>query len=154
MFLNVWGRRLQLNARLSLVSPQLLGFLLLYCCHKSTSRVLYSLFSSLYYHFYSFDMILFNEQPMEDPVNDLTSTEFYELSSFWPAWFREVVDNLHLIPCSATRCVASKDVAVFLMLRWWKEANKWEDVTHVMWRGPVWCIKIYIELFNQLDQNY
>jgi hypothetical protein len=100
----------------------------IYIHQKSTSRVLYSLLASLYYHYYSFDMfiwatILFSEQPMEDPVNEWPSTEFHELSGFWPAQFREVVDNLHLIPdqttCSVTHCAASKDVAVFLMLQQW-----------------------------------
>jgi hypothetical protein len=55
--------------------------------------------------------ILFNEQPMEDPVNELPFTEFYELSGFWPVKFGEVVDNLCLIPgqiaFSVTRCALS-----------------------------------------------
>jgi hypothetical protein len=163
MFLNVRGRRLQLNSRLCLVSPELLRLLMLYCRQKSTSRVLYSLFSSLYHHYYSFVMfirptILFNEQPMDDPVNELPSTEFYELSGFWPAQFREVVDNLRLIPgritCSVTCSALSKDVAIFLMLRRWKKADKWEDVSRVMHRGHVWCIKIYRTLFSLLVQHY
>jgi hypothetical protein len=125
--------------------------------------VLYSLFASFYYHYYSYDMfirptILFNEQPMEDPVNELPPTEFYELSGFWPGQFREIVDNLHLIPdritCSVTRCAASKDTALFLMLRRWRKADKWEDVSRVMRRGRVWCIKIYRELFSLLVQHY
>ncbi len=73
---------------------------------------------------------------MEDPMNELPSTEFYELSGFWPVQSWEVVDNLHLIPgqitCSVTRCAASKDVAVFLMLQQGKKANKWEDISCVM----------------------
>jgi hypothetical protein len=159
MFLNARGRRLQLNACLSLVSPRLLIFIVLYCCQKS---VLYSLFAALYHH-YSFDMfirptILFNEGPMEDPVYELPSPEFYELSGFWPNQFREIVDNLHLIPgritCSVTRCATSRDVAVFMMLRWWRKADKWEDVSHVVRRGRVWGIKIYKELFSLLAQHY
>jgi len=84
--------------------------------------------------------ILFNEQPMEDPVNELPSTEFYELSGFWPAQFQEVVDNLQMIPgritCSVT-CVACRDVAVFMMLQQWRKADQWEDVSHVAQRGCV-----------------
>jgi hypothetical protein len=140
-FLNARGRRLQLNSRLSLVSPRLLRFVLLYCRQKSTARVLYSLFAALYHHYYLFDMfirptILFNEGPMEDPVSELPSKEFYELSGFWPYQFREIVDNLHLIPrritCSVTHYVASRDVAVFMMLRRWRKADKWEDVSRVV----------------------
>lgn len=37
MFLNVRGRRSRLNARLSLISPELLRFFLLYSRQKSTS---------------------------------------------------------------------------------------------------------------------
>ncbi len=163
MFPNAQGRRLQLNAHLSLISPWLLGSLLLYCHPKSTARELYSPFASLYQHYYSFDMfirltILFNEQPMEDPMNELPPTEFYELSGFWPYQFWEIVDNLHLIPrritCSVTHCVASMDVAVFMMLRRWRKADKWEDVSRVVQWGRVWCIKIYRELFSLLIQHY
>jgi hypothetical protein len=50
--------------------------------------------------------------------------------------------------------VASRDVAVFLMLWQWRKADKWEDVSHVVQRGHVWCIKIYSELFILLFQYY
>jgi hypothetical protein len=40
------------------------------------------------------------------------------------------------------------------MLRRWKKADKWEDVSRVTRRGHVWCIKIYRALFSLLVQHY
>jgi hypothetical protein len=35
-----------------------------------------------------------------------------------------------------------------------KKADKWEDVSRVMRRGRVWCIKIYRAVFSLISQHY
>jgi hypothetical protein len=111
----------------------------------------------------SYDMsvrltVLFQDHPVWDAVNDFPASEFYELSGFWPGQFTEIVDNLSLIPdrvvCAETRCVATKHVAIFLMLRHWKKGDKWEDVSRVLHHGWVWCIRIYHALFSLLSHHY
>jgi hypothetical protein len=58
------------------------------------------------------------------------------------------------VVCAGTRCVATKHVAIFLMLRRWKEADKWEDVSRVLRHGRVWSIRIYRALFSLLSHHY
>jgi hypothetical protein len=100
--------------------------------------------------------VLFQEHPVRDPVNDFPASDFYELSGFWPGQFTEIVDNLSLIPdrvvCAETRCVATKHVAIFLMLRRWWKADKWEDVSRVLhhgWDGALKFIVLYF-LFSAI----
>jgi hypothetical protein len=66
----------------------------------------------------------------------LPATEFYELTGFWPGRFVEVLENRALIPdriiCPMTCCTASKQLALFVFLRQWKKADKWDDVAQVM----------------------
>jgi hypothetical protein len=48
----------------------------------------------------------------------------------------EVSDNLVLIPdriiCPMTCCTASKQLVLYVLLRRWKKADKWDDVACVM----------------------
>jgi hypothetical protein len=157
------ARRSRMLSHICYFCPQLLPVVMQYSSHRSTSHLLHSLFMSLYHHYYSYDMyirptVLFDQLPLEDPIAELQPTEFYELCGFWPGQFREVVDSLSLLPdtitCPITRCAASKDIAIFLLLRRWKKADKWEDVSRVMRRGRVWCIKIYRSVFSLLSQHY
>ncbi len=96
--------------------------------------------------------VLYHAPPVTDPVAELPSSEFYELSGFWPGQFLEISDNLLLLPqqivCPISRCTASKQLALFLMLRRWKKADKWDDVSQALRRGRVWCIKIYRQFFS------
>ncbi len=97
--------------------------------------------------------VLVQVHPVQDPVNEFPASEFYELSGFWPGQFTKIVNNLSLIPdrvvCPETCCAGTKHVAIFLMLRRWKKADKWEDVSRVLPHGRVWCIKIY-RLFSAI----
>ena len=119
------ARRSRLFSRLSLSSPQMLRIVVQYNRQRSTSRLLSSLFMSLFHHYYSYDMyvrptVLFNVLPLDEPINELPSSEFYELSGFWPGQLKEILENLTLIPerivCPITRCAASKEVSIFLLL--------------------------------------
>ena len=80
------------------------------------------------------------------------------MCGFWPGQFKEISYNLLLIPdtivCSRTRCTAPKQLAIFVMLRRWKKADKWEDVARLMRRGRVWCINIYRQIFSLISQHY
>jgi hypothetical protein len=95
---------------------------------------------------------------MEDPVNELPSTEFYELSGFWPAQLQEVVDNLHMIPrritCSVTCCAASRDVAVFCDAAAVEESRQAAGCFLCCAKRLCLVYKIYRELFSLLVQHY
>lgn len=101
-----------------------------YSSQRSSSRFLNSLTMALYNHCTSYDMhvrptLLFDHLPFDDPIAELVPTEFYELSGFWPDQFTEIINNLTLLPerivCPITRCYASKQLAIFFMLRRWKK---------------------------------
>jgi hypothetical protein len=70
----------------------------------------------------------------------------------------EVIDYLLLlldtIVCAATWSSSSKQLAFVLLLRQWNKADTWDDVSHVLQRGRVWCIKIYWALFQLLAPHY
>jgi hypothetical protein len=149
--------------RLLLLSRDKLFFYMKYNRRRSLTILLNSLMQALHYHYTSYDMVvrptvLFNQPPLSDPIAELPSTEFYEMSGFWPGQFMEVVDNLIRLPdrviCPKTRCAASKSLAVFVLLRHWRKADKWDDVARVMRRGRVWCIKVYRALFQLLCIHY
>jgi len=151
------------HTRLCMVSPRLLFLHAMYNHHRSTSLLISTIFRAFYEHFYSFDMfvrptVLFEQPPLLDPVAELPSSEFYEMCGFWPGQFQEISDNLLLIPeriaCPRTRCTAPKQLAIFVMLRRWKKADKWEDVARLMRRGRVWCINISRQIFSLISQHY
>jgi hypothetical protein len=75
--------------------------------------------------------ILFEGFPVQNHVDEFSSFDFYQECGFWPSQF-EVIDNLILLPdnivCQRTRVRATKSLTIFLMLRRWKKADKWEDV--------------------------
>ena len=104
-----------------------------YSSQRSSSRFLNSLTMALYNHCTSYDMhvrptLLFDYLPFDDPIAELVPTEFYELSGFWPDQFTEIINNLTLLPerivCPITRCYASKQLAIFVMLRRWKKSRQ------------------------------
>jgi hypothetical protein len=95
--------------------------------------------------------VLFEQPPLLDPVAELPSSEFYAICVFWPGQLQEISDNLLLIPeriaYPRTWCTAPKQLAIFVMLRRWKKADKWEDVERLMRLGRIWCINVYCQFF-------
>jgi hypothetical protein len=133
-------------------------------CHRRRHReMVTSLFNMLHNHYTSYDMVmrptvLFRNPPMANPVDELTSYNFYHFSGFWPDQFTEICENLMLIPdviiCERTRCSARKDLALFLLLRRWNKADTWDDVAGLLRRGRCWCIQIYRKFFSLLKRHY
>jgi hypothetical protein len=111
----------------------------------------------VYHHYYSYDMnirptILFGDPPMVNPVEELPAATFVQLTGFWPGQFEEIVGNLLLLPdiivCPVTQSTSSKQLAIFLLLRRWNKADTWDDVSHALRHGRVWCIKIYRAVYR------
>ncbi len=133
-------------------------------CHRRRHRkMVTSLFNMLHNHYTSYDMVmrpavLFRNPPMANPVDELTSYNFYHFSGFWPDQFIEICKNLILIPdviiCECTRCSARKDLALFLLLWRWNKADTWDDVAGLLRRGHCWCIQIYRKFFSLLKRHY
>jgi len=130
---------------------------------RRNRRLLEDIYGLLYYHYTSYDMvvrptILFEGFPVQNPVDEFSSYGFYQECGFWPSQLQEVIDNLILLPdnivCQRTRVRATKSLAIFLMLRRWKKADKWEDVARTVRRGRVWCIQMYRITFSIVSQHY
>jgi len=145
------------------LSACLLRCFLMHNRQRSSSDLLLSLIHSIYHHAYSYDMnlrptILFHEPTFENPVDVFPSATFYQLTGFWPGQFEEICDNLSLLPdavvCPDTHCRSSKNLAIFLLLRRWNKADTWKDVSQLVHRRRVWCIKIYRAIFNLLAIHY
>jgi hypothetical protein len=115
LLLDSCSRRGQTNSRLLMLSPHILIHHMQFNQRRSSNVLLSSLFQSLLQHYYSFDMfvhhtVVFHAPPVTDPVAELPSSDFYELSGFWPGQFMEISDNLLLLPqqivCPISRCTA------------------------------------------------
>ncbi len=126
-------------------------------------KMVTSLFNMMHNHFTSYDMVmrptvLFRNPPMANPVDELTSYNFYHYSGFWPDQFTEICENLILIPdvviCERTRCSAKKKLALFLLLWQWNKADTWDNVTGLLHCGRCWCIQIYQKMFSLLKRHY
>ncbi len=95
--------------------------------------------------------------PIESPLLQLTSLRFYQLSGFWPVQFSEVANEMVLIPeriVCKNRVTASKELALFILLRRWKNEDLWEEVGHDLRRQRSWCICIYHEIFRLVARCY
>ncbi len=118
------GRRGQMMSQMShlhlmrLISPQILFFFQLRKRQYSSLLLLSMLLDTVYQHYTSYDM------------NGLTG--------LWPRQFKEVISNLLLlhdtIVCAATQSTSSKQLAIFLLLRWWNKADTGDDVSCVVTR--------------------
>ena len=42
--------------------------------------------------------ILFQDPPLQNPVEEIPSATFYQVTGFWPAQIEEIMENLTLIP--------------------------------------------------------
>jgi hypothetical protein len=81
------ARRSRMLTRLLLLSRDKLFFYMKYNRRRSLTILLNSLMQALHYHYTSYDMVvrptvLFNQPPLSDPIAELPSTEFYEMSGF------------------------------------------------------------------------
>jgi cyanate lyase len=61
---------------------------------------------------------------------------------------------LDIIVCPVTQSTSSKQLTIFLSLRQWNKADTWDDASHALRRGRVWCVKIYWAVFQLLADNY
>ena len=109
-------------SRFRLLPPQYVLSFMSTLLRGRRSDLLSSLYSTLYFHYYSYDMfvrptILFQDPPLQNPVEEIPSATFYQVTGFWPGQFKEIVENLTLIPdrivCQMTRCSSSKQVTLF-----------------------------------------
>jgi hypothetical protein len=65
--------------------------------------MLREMMAMFYYHHSSYDMVhrpttLFQQQPVVNPLEEFSAQSFYQLCGVWPDQFKEVADNLLLIP--------------------------------------------------------
>ncbi len=132
--------------------------------HRSRHRMINSsLFMVMHNHYTSYDMVmrlmvLFRNPPMANPMEELTSYNFYHYYGFWPDQFIEICNNLILIPnvviFDHTRCSARKKLALLLLLWQWNKADTWEDVAFLPRHGCFWCIQIHRKIVSLLKRHY
>ena len=106
-------------------------------CWTSTQQTMDAYFVLLSNHYMSYDMWSrprrFYELPaVENVFQQFSVHHFYELTSFWSVQVQEIYQHLALINdriiCPSTRCNASKDLALFVVLCWWHIGQSWELV--------------------------
>jgi len=103
LLLGSCSHRGQTNSWFLMLLPQILIHHMQFNWCRPSNVLLSSLFKSLLQHYNSFYMfvhptVLFHAPPATDPVAELPSSEFYEMSGFWPGQFLEISDNLLLLP--------------------------------------------------------
>ncbi len=147
------SRRASNIGRLSLLSPQYIQRFMPMSLHSWRSdRLSYS------YDKFVRLKILFQGPSLQNPVEEIPSAKFYQVTGFWPRQFEEwIVENLKLIP--ERMCVQGLDAhhlnksLFFLLLQLWKKTDMWDDVSQIMHRQRVWCIKIYHAMFSLLASH-
>jgi len=97
-----------------------IAFFSRYSCHYQW-QLLCDMMFLLYYHYISCDMVnrpvtLFQQQPVENPLEEFSCHHFHQLCGFWPDQFEEVSNNLLRISCNRTRHSAMKSLALFVLL--------------------------------------
>ena len=89
-------------------------------------------------HYMSYDRFSrpykFYELPqVENPHTQFSSHAYYEMTGFWPEQLAVLNQELTLIPdvirCRRTGCSATKDLALFLLLRRWHMPGNWSSVS-------------------------
>ena len=92
------------------------------------------------------------------PSHQFSKYMYYMMTGFWPEQVQEICRELRLLPdvirCRRSGCKAGKEMAIFLLLRRWHIAGKWELVSKDMRQQRSWCILIYHEIFRMLAQYY
>ena len=94
---------------------------------------------AIFYHYYSYDKnnrpVLSLSIPVEDPIREYSSFDFYNFTGFWPAQFDEIVREMTLLPRiivhHRSRSTSSLEIALFILLRRWKKADTWDTNIHV-----------------------
>jgi hypothetical protein len=87
----------------------------------------------------------FYELPKVDsPHNHFSSHGYYGLTGFWPEKVAEITRECTLIPpvikCRSTGCIATKDLAIFVLIRRWHIPGNWEGVSRDLHQQRGWCI--------------
>jgi hypothetical protein len=76
------------------------------------------------------------------PSEQFTKYMYYQMAGFWPEQDVEISWELTLIPdvirCRRSGCTATKELAIFLPLRRWHIAGKWEAVSKDMRQHRTW----------------
>jgi hypothetical protein len=92
------------------------------------------------------------------PDTQFTKYIFHQMTGFWPEQVQEICQELILIPdiirCRRSGCSASKELAIFVMLRRWHIADKWEVVSKEFRWQRSWCILIHHEIFCLVVRYY
>ena len=100
---------------------------------------------------------LHGRPPMTQPLQELTPYKFYYLVGFWPEQFRTICECLTLLPeriRTHSRCIATREEGLFLLLLRWKHVASWENAANEMRRGRSWCITIYRAFFALCAKHY
>jgi hypothetical protein len=126
---------------------------------RSIQTLVESNFQMLSNHYMSYDKFSrpyhhYELPAVDDPSTQFTSHRFHELSGFWPEQVHEICREMALIPgtivCPSTRCTASKELALFVVLCRWHIPSSWELVGGDLRCQRGWCIQIYSTMFDEL----
>jgi hypothetical protein len=84
------------------------------------------------YDRFSCPYINFELPKVISPSHQFTKYMFYMMTGFWPEQVHQICQELTLlldvICCRRSGCKAGKELAIFLLLRRWYIAGKWEII--------------------------
>ena len=86
-----------------------------------------------------------------------TEVGFFDDFGFWKAEFSEVCNALCLLPETIhgkARCTASREQALMVLLRRWRDPRPWEALAACLRATRPWCIDIYSVTHKLLVQHY
>jgi hypothetical protein len=114
-------------------------------------------------HYMSYDRFsrpykLYELPKVDDPQTQFSSHGYYEMTGFWPEQVDMISAELTLLPdvikCRSTGCVASRHLAIFVLLRRWHKPGNWESVSRDLRQQRGWCMQIYHETFKLVASSY
>ena len=118
--------------------------------------------ASLVQHWRSYDMVnrpvtMFHPAQRFTGAGSWSEVQFFEDFGFWKDGFAQVVRALALLPTvlqCKTRCSATREQALMVLLKRWRDPRPWSAVAAGLRASRQWCTEVYRTVHELLSSNY
>ena len=129
---------------------------------QRAQRLHRSLARKLARHATSYNMVCrprveFAQPKLVSPLAELTDYQMHETCRFNKAEFRMILSELTLLPRKVVTqfgCAASLELALYVLLRRWVCADRWEDIEKELRRRRSWLTDVYATTRSLLVEAY
>jgi hypothetical protein len=129
---------------------------------QRAQRLHRSLARKLARHATSYNMVCrprveFAQPKLVSPLAELTDYQMHETTRFNKAEFRMILSELTLLPRKVVTqfgCAASLELALYVLLRRWVCADRWEDIEKELRRRRSWLTDVYATTRSLLVEAY